>query len=494
MATQLTFGDSVISSTNSVQNSNGTVTQTERLFTLRPRGTNTANVGGGDRGSRAYIRLLTTDGSASLNRQTGHNEGLGGTSLSASGGPLDQAINGGGGFGGYADFFVTDIRCSLDEKLQITETFGDGEVAYYFGRQPIMMNVSGYIFDSQDNSWFTEFLSMYGQVLRGTELARNYELVKLVLPNMYVIGSFTHVDWGQNSSRDTDIQFSFQFLVKQLVPIAIRVPGVPTSSDSGLINFDAIPNFVSQAGINTVKNSMSSLQSLIQDPTSTSGQIAAGITGIGSGLSAGISDLGNTFGVGSNTFGFTTDGSGSSASSSIGSALSSAGDTISGIFSSVSANLTGLRASLFSPIYGVLSSLTKLVKNAAGSINSIFNALTSPVRDIIRAVSDISNQAVGIVNLVNHTIQGLTGQVTSIDNQVRIALGGLKNAAGVITNAPKTISQSIGELVNSGRLPITTGYLQNKPMASLSSSGTTPSKLALLNSGKKYTAQSGASL
>jgi hypothetical protein len=31
-------------------------------------------------------------------------------------------------------------------------------------------------------------------------------------------------------------------------------------------------------------------------------------------------------------------------------------------------------------------------------------------------------------------------------------------------------------------------------MASLSSSGTTPSKLALLNSGKKYTAQSGASL
>jgi prophage DNA circulation protein len=129
-----------------------------------------------------------------------------------------------------------------------------------------------------------------------------------------------------------------------------------------------------------------------------------------------------------------------------------------------------------------------------GSINSIFNALTSPVRDIIRAVSDISNQAVGIVNLVNHTIQGLTGQVTSIDNQVRIALGNLKNAAGVISSAPKTISQSIGELVNSGRLPITTGYLQNRPMASLSSSGSSPSKLALLNSGKKYTAQAGASL
>jgi hypothetical protein len=433
---------------------------------------------------------MTTDAAGSLNRKTGVNEGLGGTSLSASGGPLDAAINGNNAYKGYANFFITDVRCALDEKLQITETFGDGEVAYFFGRQPMFLNVAGYIFDSDDNSWFVEFLSMYGQALRGTELARNYELVKLVLPNMYVIGSLTHIDWAQNSQRDQDIQFSFQFLIKQLVPIAIRMPGVPTSSDSGLINFDAIPSFQSQAQINTVKSSFSALQSLIQDPTSTSSQIASGITGLGSGLSAGISSDASSYGVGSNSYGFTT----STDTSSISSALSGAGDTISGIFSSVSANLTGLRASLFSPIYGVLSSLTKLVKNAMGSVTSIFNALTSPVRDIIRAVSDISNQAVGIVNLVNGTIQGLTGQVTAIDNQTRIALGNLKNAAGVISSAPKTISQSIAEFVNAGRLPITTGYLQNRPMASLSSSGTSPSKIALLNSGAKYSAQSGASL
>jgi hypothetical protein len=487
----ITYGTSTISSTNSVQNGNGTITQIERLFTIRPRGSNTEDVGGGNRGSRAYIRILSTDPTTSLNRKTGVNEGLGGTSLSASGGPLDAALNGNNAYGGYANFFVTDVRCALDEKLQITETFGDGEVAYFFGRQPMFMNVSGYIFDSDDNSWFVEFLSMYGQALRGTELARNYELVKLVLPNMYVIGSFTHIDWGQNSQRDQDIQFSFQFLIKQLVPIAIRMPGVPTSSDSGLINFNAIPTFQTQAQINTVKSSFSALQSAIQNPFSTTSDIASSITGLGSGLSAGVSADASTYGVGSNSFGFTTD---TTSGSSLGSALSSAGSTISGIFSSVSANLTGLRASLFSPIYGVLSSLTKLVKTAMGSVTSIFNALTSPVRDIIRAVSDISNQAIGIVNLVNGTIQGLTGQVTSIDNQVRIALGNLSNAAGVISSAPKTISQSLAELVNAGTLPITTGYLQNRPMASLSSSGTAPSKLALLNSGAKYSAQSGASL
>src|ERR1700758_5744852 len=121
-------GTSTISSTSSVQNSNGTITQSERLFTVRPRGATKENVGGGNRGTRAFIRLMTTDSSGSLNRKTGVNEGLGGTSLSASGGPLDAAINGNNAYGGYANFFVTDVRCALDEKLQITEVFGDGEV------------------------------------------------------------------------------------------------------------------------------------------------------------------------------------------------------------------------------------------------------------------------------------------------------------------------------------------------------------------------------
>jgi hypothetical protein len=64
----------------------------------------------------------------------------------------------------------------------------------------------------------------------------------------------------------------------------------------------------------------------------------------------------------------------------------------------------------------------------------------------------------------------------------------------VITNAPQTIFQSLAALVNAGQLPITTGYLQDRPMASLSFSGTSVSKLALLNSGTKYSAQAGASL
>lgn len=483
----INYGTTTVSYANSVQNSNGTIDQTERLFTIRPRNTATANVGGGDRGTRAKIRLLTNSPSTSLSNRSQVEEGLGGQSLSASGSPLDNAINGNNKDQGYADFFVTDVRCQLSEKLQITEVYGDGEVAYYFGRQPIMMTVSGYIFDSFDNSWFVQWLSMYGQVMRGSQLAKNYELLKLILPNMYVVGSIASMDWAQNSSRDQDIQFSFQFLVKELVPTAIVSMGVPVSSDAGLIDFSALNSFRDQTGINSAKASFSQLGNLIQDPNSTLGQIATGLSDLGSGLSSAISSAGQTA---ASAIGSVTDSlgltNGTSSSNSTGNS--------SNIFTSISANLSGVRASLFSPIYGVLSSLTKLVKSGLGAVSSIFNALTSPVKNIIRDIRNISNMATGIVNLINNSIGSMTGQVTSIDNELRTSLGALKHAAGVVSSAPKTITQSLRELVNAGALPITTGYLQNKPRASLSSGGSTYSKIALLNSGAKYTPQSGAFL
>lgn len=494
MATNLTYGTNVVSYSDSVQNSNGTVTQSERLFTVRPRNANTLNVGGGDRGTRASIRLLSTNNSASLSRATDTQEGYGGASLSATGGPLDNALNGNNSNGGYADFFLTDVRCSLDEKLQITEVFGDGEVAYYFGRQPVIMSFSGYIFDSMDNSWFVEWLTMYGQVMRGTALAKNYELLKIVLPNMYVIGSMTNMTWEQNSARDTDITFSFQFMVKQLVPTAILMAGVPTSSDAGLIDFSSIPSFVSQSGINSAKLSFATAQAAIQNPLSTTSDIASSITGIGSGLSAGISDISGDAAMAYKTAETKiTDSAGNDLTGGASSS-SSSGSSAANILASISANLSGVRASLFSPIYGVLSSLTKLVKNVLGTASSIFNSLTSPVRDIIRDVRNISNQATNLVNLVNHTIGGITGSISSLDTETRLALGSLKNAAGAIANAPKTITQSIAELLNAGMLPITTGYLSNKPVASLSSSGSSTSKIALLNSGPRHTAQTGAFL
>ncbi|HXP49956.1 MAG TPA: hypothetical protein VN922_08385, partial [Bacteroidia bacterium] len=128
------------------------------------------------------------------------------TSIAGTGGVLDQAVNG-GTYGGYASFLITGLQCMMNEKLQVTETFGDGEVYYYFGREPITINVSGMLIDSVDNDWFTQWLYMYGQVLRGTQVAKRYQLVKLVMPNMTLIGTIASMSFSQDAGRDTDIPF-----------------------------------------------------------------------------------------------------------------------------------------------------------------------------------------------------------------------------------------------------------------------------------------------
>jgi hypothetical protein len=490
----LDLGVSTISLPQAVMNNNNTITQQERLFTVRPRGANTDEQGGGNRGTRASIRLLSTNNATSLARANNTLEGYGGPSLSASGGPLDQALNGNNSTSGYADFFLTDIRCSLDEKLQITEVFGDGEVSYYFGRQPVIMNLSGYIFDSVDNSWFVEWLTMYTQVMRGSQLAMNYELLKIVLPNMYVIGTMTNMTWQQNSARDTDITFSCNFLVKQLVPTAILQTGVPTSNAATLINFSSIPSFVSQSGINSLSSQFSTAQSTIQNPMSTSSDIASSITGIGSGLSSGIGGIGaDATSAYYSTETTITSSGGNGATLPAGASVAGGGSSAN-ILASISANLTGVRASLFSPIYGVLSSLAKLISNVVGTASSVFSAISSTVGNILRDITDISSLAIGLVNLVNGTIATGINALNSLDAETRMVLGSLIGTAGVIASAPMTIAQSITQLLNAGTFPATTGFLMNQQISSLSSGGSSTNKIALLNSGAPYTAQAGAFL
>jgi hypothetical protein len=272
-----------------------------------------------------------------------------------------------------------------------------------------------------------------------------------------------------------------------------------------MLPFGAIPGFQTQQGINSIKSSASALQTLIQTPTSTTSDISSGITGLGSGLSAGISDISNyNDGSSSNTYGFTTGSSGAATSptSSTTSVLSPTAAPVSGgdpgsIFTSVSTNLTGIRASMYSPIYGVLSSLTRLVSAGVGDVSSIFSALTSSVGSIVRGVEDITAQALGIVGLVAGGVLGAAGIVIGgaeeADLAIRQTIGSLENAAGCITSVPQTGFQSLAYLISSGYMPANLGYLQTPTIAGLTGSGSA-TRLALLSSGAVYSPAAGASL
>jgi hypothetical protein len=469
-------------STGSQATGNFAIPQTERLFTTRPRYL-TLPTDGGDRGTRAYIRLMSNNPTQSAARA-----GLP-SSLQGTGNPLSQALNG-GTYNGYAEFLVTDLRCPLDEKIQIHETFGDGEVVYYFGRQPMFFSISGILIDSPDNSWFVDWLNMYGHVMRGSQLAQNYELLSLVLPNMTLVGTIPHMSWSQNSSNDAMIQFEFQFQVKQLTPTPVVSLGTPLSNSANLINFSTADSFLSQQGINSIKSQTSAALSVIQNPNSSVSQIGASLTSLGSGLSG---SMGNYYSSSDNSSSLY-----STVTTSIGSVtntLNSVQTSLNDVFYSVSANLAGIRASIFAPIYGVLSSLTKLVAAAGGDVASVFNAISSDVASVVRDVENVASQALGILSIINATATDVGLAIGSVEGDVSTALSVLSNTVGCITTIPYTALQSFRAAINAGQISATIGFMSNPPIAALSySSGNLPSKIALLNSGPVPTAQSGATL
>lgn len=459
--------DKLVSDAKSITSADvpATITQSERLFTTRSRSVNNLE-GGGDRGERAYIKILTTNTDNSLNRNSSQSHGSSQpTSLgTSSGGVLQEAVTG----NGYASFLLTDVACTLEEKLQVVEVFGDAEVSYYFGRQPIMFNLSGLLIDSVDNNWFIEWLEMYSHVMRGTELARNYELVRIVLPNMTIEGTINRMSWNQNSARDVDIPFQFSFLAKQIVPKPVTLPNKPLTNDP-VINFGKAEGFLSQSGQNNIKmnslqDNIRGLQAVISDPGSSIKDFASSLTNLGS---SGVN--------------------GYYSSTQISSSRNGGG---SGLFSGVNSNLSGVRASLFSPVYGVLSSLTKLIKGSSGDVSRVIGSFTNPVRDILRDVRNVSNQAIGIVNLANNSIHNITNQITNLDRDTRNTIALLKKTGGIITSSPKTIASSIRELFNAGKMPLTSKFIVGK----LSNGGHIVSKVSLLNSGKKHTPEMGAKL
>lgn len=501
--------------TSSVINSNGTITQTERLFSMRPRYNTQGSKLGGNRGTRAYIRLMTTQKTISAGRGQS-TEGISPKAENMKS-VLDNAIYGSeeqqnSGAMGYANFLLTDVNCTFSEKAQISQVFGDGEVVYYFGRDPIQMTFSGTLIDSPDNNWFVQWIEMYGQVMRGTQLARNYELLKIVLPNMEVVGSIMNTSFSQNSQNDSIINFQFTFLAKQVQPISVIVSGRPASEEVALIDFAQADKFLDQAQINSIKKSTAGYIDAIKNPFSTVTDIANGLTGLKNSISGGWYD-GNHGApmTGSDSFGFGSNSTASNYSDSFGSfgdLVGGMATSVSDVFNTVGSALNGIRAALFTPIYGVLSSLTKLIRNVGGTIKSIFDSIANPIKNILRDIQNISSQAIGLVRMIENTIGGITNQIRNIDSIARETIVGMKKAVGTITAAPTTISMSLRQMVNAGAMPRTTGYLRNrnevrlqnstKPGggggASLGGGGLTNSKLAMLNSGPKHTPEQGAFL
>lgn len=483
----------------------GKITQSERLFSARARYGATAlqesggSNKGGSRGQWSYIKLLTSQSqykdylSGAKNRDLTYKELVGsGSEVAKMADPTDENAS------GYDKFLLTSISCSMSEKVQISEVFGDSEVVYYFGRQPLIFNISGLLVDSADNNWFVTWLKMYSDFLRGSQAAKNYELIKIVLPNMAITGSISGFSWNQDGNRDVDIPFNFQFIAKIVEPIATTNEGMVTSNRLASVDFSKAYGFVGQANINSLKGQLASLTSTIQDPASSLRDKGAALTSLGSGL-------GGTFG----SYMATSNTAISNVSQTVEGWNKASVAYINGIkanalYQTVTSSLNGIRTNLFSPIYGVLSSLTKLVSNVFNAANSVINGLISPVRNILRDITNISKKAVALVNLVNSSVRGfgrnIVSELRGVKADYKAALKAVKNAAGVIGSSPKSAAHTVSNMFSSSVLSASAPFLQTSSKLTftrptLSGTSSKPkSKISLLKGVSSYAASSSNSL
>lgn len=399
----------------------------ERLFQSRPRSIlqNNDTIGyGGDRGTRAYIRLLSNNAD---------NAPFRGKDTALPDSVITSLSEGNNKYHGYADFLLTNVSCAMEEKVQVTQVFGDAEVVYYFGRQPMAFSFSGTLIDSPDNNWFTNWISMYSEFMRGSQLARNYELLKIVLPNMVVTGTMSGFSWQQSSANDVEIPFTFQFLAKKIEPIPAQLSVGVFSPEMAILDFNNsdMPT-MSQSSIEGIK------KALANDPNSFAGKVDA---------------------------------------------LSDKVAGYAGAFNSVSANLNGVRTALFSPVIGVLSSLTKLIKSVTGTLKSLTKSITKPLKNMLRDISNISNQVTGLLGAVNEGIDGLAMEFKSLTDSYTNTLNTLKKTSGALASAPRTMGDSLRGLANSGKINSTPPFL---------SSGSHSAFTPVLSSGASRAATSAA--
>lgn len=477
-------------SSGATVNNDGTIVQSERLFTARPRYVpNTKKNLYWDslatRGTHARIKLLTDSSQAAKYKtqsgSRGNNALVGENSPASIAASSDSSL-------GYDSFLITSVSCAIEEKMQVTEVLGDGEVAYFFGRQPIQMRFSGMIVDSPDNNWFATWLGMYSDFLRGTQLAQNYELVRLVLPNMVLTGTIFGTSFEQESNSDVAVSFSFSFLVKTMEALPATGQAVSSAVTQSLIDFSKAVSFIDQQKINSLKSQSAYLVSVVQNPASSFGEWGSALSNWGQGVGGSIANLGKK------VQDFTTNNPASKALKSV-----------SGMFRTVSATLDGVRAQIFSPIYGIMSSLTRLVRNTYADVMSIFNSITTPIRNVLRDITNIANQIKGLVGMVTAGIKGIgraiTGGLKAVKSDFDKAIKEVGKAAGAVAMAPMSVAQSVQTMFQTGVMNASSPFIQANPKSALSKSvliskgpAATASKIALLHSGAKYSASSAARL
>jgi len=146
---------------------------------------------------------------------------------------------------GYLDFFISQASMPLQEKVDIKDTLADNYVAFFFGQQPPVWSFSGWLMNTVQDDQATNFLRLYLEVLRGTQLARRQKIINLKIDSYVITGAMLSVSPTLNAASEICVPFAFQLLVKRIDFVNYTAGWVPTRA---FTPFAADPNAIPYDG------------------------------------------------------------------------------------------------------------------------------------------------------------------------------------------------------------------------------------------------------
>jgi hypothetical protein len=133
---------------------------------------------------------------------------------------------------GYMDFFIQNISCGLQEKMQVVETLSDNYVVYFFGYNAPQWNYQGTLVNTVQDDQLTSWLRMYMQLTRGTQLARRGKVISLRYDSFVVTGTLFNMSWQHNAQNEIGVPFSFSLLLKRLFIVRSTLGWKPTTPNA----------------------------------------------------------------------------------------------------------------------------------------------------------------------------------------------------------------------------------------------------------------------
>lgn len=165
----------------------------------------------------------------------------------------------------FQEFLLTSVQESQSEKLQLMDVLGPSFAAFFFGRQPEMITISGVLLNDYFYKFYQDMSEKYNEQFRGTVLAAKGHRLRFAFDtDREILGYPVGITFSTASTpSETLIRFNMQILVQSRSFYSVNIPAI-NKVDLGCAQLQ--PNF---EGINAAEDKH-------KPPTGIFGQVMDG--------------------------------------------------------------------------------------------------------------------------------------------------------------------------------------------------------------------------